>query len=202
MSADKDSPQTCAFRAVTAYIAAAARIGWDLSQGHLFPVVSDEGHRGASPLSAPRMTAALKSHLRAAGLSDRYTMHSFWVGGSLICLGASNKNSCSPCPRVHTCAHAFTVRPMLSFTTTECSDQDKKRFAFFEQVFLQRPATRAFFRLVNHLFFFTFYGGYAPTLCIHSKLDPVADEGTKDDRNYPASKTKKATVARGRRKIY
>ena len=42
-----------------------------------------EGGRGSLPLSAARMTTALKGHLRAAGLPSHFTMHSFRVGGSL-----------------------------------------------------------------------------------------------------------------------
>ena len=34
-------------------------------------------------ITAPRMTAALQAHLRAGGLPDHFTMHSFRVGGSL-----------------------------------------------------------------------------------------------------------------------
>lgn len=84
--ADSDNPGTCAFRAITTYIAAAQGVGWDLSVGHLFPFVengSPEGVRGELPLTAPQMTTSLQSHLRAAGLPDHFTMHSFRVGGSL-----------------------------------------------------------------------------------------------------------------------
>ena len=38
--ADRGFPAICAFRAVTAYISAAQRMGWDLNAGHLFPVVT------------------------------------------------------------------------------------------------------------------------------------------------------------------
>ena len=34
-------------------------------------------------ITAPRMTAALQAHLGAGGVTDRFTMHSFTVGGSL-----------------------------------------------------------------------------------------------------------------------
>ena len=81
--AEKECPQVCAFRAVTEYISAAQSIGWDLTKGHLFPVVLTDGRRGAVALSAPRMTASLQGHLRVAGLPDHFTMHSFRVGGSL-----------------------------------------------------------------------------------------------------------------------
>ena len=81
--ADKECPQVCAFRAVTEYISAAKSIGWDLTKGYLFPVVLADGGRGPVALSAPRMTAALQGHLRAAGMPDHFTMHSFRVGGSV-----------------------------------------------------------------------------------------------------------------------
>ena len=81
--ADRVCSETCASRAVTAYISAAQRIGWDLTVGHLFPVVMTEGGRGSPPLSAARMTASLQAHLREAGLPDHFTIHCFREGGSL-----------------------------------------------------------------------------------------------------------------------
>ena len=81
--ADKESPQTCAFRGVMEYIPAAQSIRWDLAKGHLFPLVLADGSRGPVPMSAQRMTAALQGHLRMAGLPDHFTMHSFRVGGSV-----------------------------------------------------------------------------------------------------------------------
>ena len=81
--ADRDCPETCACRADTAYISAAQRIGWDLTAGPLFPVVTTEGGRGLRPLSAAGMTASLHVHMREAGLPNHFTMHSFRVGGSL-----------------------------------------------------------------------------------------------------------------------
>ena len=50
---DRDCPVICAFRAVTACISAAQRIGWDLSTGHLFPVATAEGGRGRLSLRGP-----------------------------------------------------------------------------------------------------------------------------------------------------
>ena len=44
--ADRDFPVIRALRAVTAYISAAQRIGWDLTTGHLFPVATADGGRG------------------------------------------------------------------------------------------------------------------------------------------------------------
>ena len=81
--ADAENLQTCAFRGVTGYIFAALAIGWDLSAGCEFPVVECNGERGSVAITAPRMTAALQAHLRAVGLPDYFTIHSFKVGGSL-----------------------------------------------------------------------------------------------------------------------
>ena len=81
--ADKECSQVCAFRAVTEYASAAKSIGWDLTKGYLFSVVLADGARGSVVLSAPRMTAALEGNLRAAGMPDHFTMHSFRVRGSV-----------------------------------------------------------------------------------------------------------------------
>ena len=81
--ADRFCPETCASRAVTAYISVAQRIGWDLTVGYIFAVVTTEGGRGFRPPSATRMTASLSAHPREAALSSYFTMHSFRVGGSL-----------------------------------------------------------------------------------------------------------------------
>ena len=69
--ADGECPQICAVRGVTEYIAAALSIGWDLTAGYLFPMVDESGERGTVPLTAPRMTAALQAHLRAAGIPGK-----------------------------------------------------------------------------------------------------------------------------------
>ena len=81
--ADPGRAETCAVQGVSAYLEAALRQGWDLSLGHLFPVVEAEGQRGHEPMTAPRMKTAFQRHLRAAGLPDHFTIHSFRVGGSL-----------------------------------------------------------------------------------------------------------------------
>ena len=83
MLADRDCPAVCAFQAVTAYISAAQRMGWDLTAGHLFPVVTAVGGRSSLPLPAARVTTALQCHLPAAGLPSHFTMHPFLVAGSL-----------------------------------------------------------------------------------------------------------------------
>lgn len=81
--ADRAQPQTCAFRAVSQYIAAARLLKWDLQQGYLFPEVSKDGSRSNRPLTAARMTSTLQASLTAAELPNHFTMHPFRVGGSL-----------------------------------------------------------------------------------------------------------------------
>ena len=49
----------------------------------MFSVEKPNGGRGTVALSTLLMTAALPMHLRAAGLPDNYTMHSFRVEGLL-----------------------------------------------------------------------------------------------------------------------
>ena len=44
--ADRDCPALCPFRVVTAYTSAAQRMGWELTAGHLFFVVTSG--RGAN----------------------------------------------------------------------------------------------------------------------------------------------------------
>ena len=75
--------QTCALREVIEYIPTNRGIGWNLTGGHLFPVVETNEGRGTVALSAPPMAAALQMHLQVTGFPDNYTMHSFRVGGLL-----------------------------------------------------------------------------------------------------------------------
>lgn len=84
MLVDTRCLETCALRRVSEDISAALRIGWDLTEGCLFPIVEPNGTVGTAALSAPRMTTTLQSHLRTAKLPDHYTMLSCRVGGSLI----------------------------------------------------------------------------------------------------------------------
>ena len=66
----------------TEYISAAKSIGWGLAI-YLSPDVLADGGRESVALSAPRMTAKFQGHLRAAGMPDHFTMHSFRVRGSV-----------------------------------------------------------------------------------------------------------------------
>lgn len=81
--ADRGKYQPCPALAVAGYITVAQGIGWDLTSGLLFPSFGVDRSRGLSPLPPPRLTASLQSHLREAGLTVHYTMHSFRVGGSV-----------------------------------------------------------------------------------------------------------------------
>lgn len=55
---DVQCPAVCALRGVTGYISAADNIGWDLTKGHLFPVVLANGSRENIPLSVVQMAAS------------------------------------------------------------------------------------------------------------------------------------------------
>lgn len=84
MLADTQCLETCAFRGVTEYISAALGIGWDLTEGFLFPVLGSNGTRGMAVLSALRMTchvAVAPACSEAAG-----PLHNALVsgGGSLL----------------------------------------------------------------------------------------------------------------------
>ena len=81
--AEKECPQVCTSRGVTEYISAAQSNMWDLTKGHVFPLVLANGSRGTVPMSAQRMTAAVQGHLRAARMPYHVNMHSFHVGGSV-----------------------------------------------------------------------------------------------------------------------
>ena len=80
---------TCPTRAVEQYIAVGTALGWNMTQGYLFPRISRRPNTGApirekTPISAPDMTMALKVHARNAGERTASTMHSsFRSGGAL-----------------------------------------------------------------------------------------------------------------------
>ena len=81
--ADRDCPAVCPFRAVTACISTAQRMGWNLTAGSIFIVVTAGGGQGNLPFPAAGITAALKAYLRMAGLPSHFTTHSFRFGGTL-----------------------------------------------------------------------------------------------------------------------
>ena len=79
---------TCPIRAVEQYIAVGTALGWNMTQGYLFPRISRRPNtgapiRGKTPISAPDMTKALKVHARNAGERTAFTMHYFKSGGAL-----------------------------------------------------------------------------------------------------------------------
>ena len=79
---------TCPIRAVEQYIAVRTALGWNMTQGYLFPRISRRPNtgapiRGKTPISAPDVTKALKIHARNAGERTAFTMHSFRSGGAL-----------------------------------------------------------------------------------------------------------------------
>ena len=79
---------TCPIRPVEQYIAVGTALGWNMTQGYLFPRISRRPNtgapiRGKTSISAPDMTKALKVHARNAGERTAFTMHSFRSGGAL-----------------------------------------------------------------------------------------------------------------------
>ena len=79
---DRDCLQICTCRVVTACISPAQRIGWGLTTGYRFPVVTTDGGRGSRLLYAGRRKASPQGHLWEAGLPNHFTRHSFRMGGS------------------------------------------------------------------------------------------------------------------------
>ena len=79
---------TCPIRAVEQYIAEGTALGWNITEGYLFPRISRRPNtaapiRGKTPISAPDITKTLKVHTRNAGERTAFTMHSFRPGGAL-----------------------------------------------------------------------------------------------------------------------
>ena len=74
-------------REVEQYIAVGTALGWNMTQGYLFPRISRRPNtgapiRGKMPISAPDITKALKVHARNAGERTAFTMHSSRSGGA------------------------------------------------------------------------------------------------------------------------
>ena len=79
---------TCPIRAVEQHIAVGTALGWNMTQGCLFPRISRRPNtgapiRGKTPISAPDMTKTLKVHARNGGEHTAFTMHYFKSGGAL-----------------------------------------------------------------------------------------------------------------------
>ena len=80
-----DCRENCAVVAVVEYQQAAESMQWSLAERSrfLFPSVLEGGKKGELALTPAQMTTNFQTHLRAAGMEDnRYTMHSFRVGGA------------------------------------------------------------------------------------------------------------------------
>ena len=78
----------CPVRAVEQYIGIGTALGWDMTQGYLFPRSLRRPNtrtpiRGKPPISALDMTKVLKVHARNAGERTAFTMHSFRSEGPL-----------------------------------------------------------------------------------------------------------------------
>ena len=79
---------TCPVGVVEQYIAVGTALGWNMTQGYLFPRISRRRNtgtpiRGKTPMSAPDMTKAPKVYARNAGERTAFIMHSFRSGGAL-----------------------------------------------------------------------------------------------------------------------
>ena len=79
---------TLPIRAVEQYIAVGTALGWNMTQGYLFPRISRRPNtgapiRGKTSKSAADMTKALKVHGRNARERTAFTMHSFRPRGAL-----------------------------------------------------------------------------------------------------------------------
>ena len=79
---------TCLVAAVEQAIAVGSAIGWDMTRGYLFPSICRDAEggapiRGKVPMSAAKMTHALKSHARVAGEKADFSAHSFRSGGAI-----------------------------------------------------------------------------------------------------------------------
>ena len=77
----------CPVLAVTQLIDIGKGVGWDMAGGYLFSEIScgrdDKAIRGSLPISAAKMSAALKRHEKAAGETQEFSLHSFRSGGAL-----------------------------------------------------------------------------------------------------------------------
>ena len=83
---DTKGMTTCPVRAAEQYIAIGTALGWNMTQGYLFPRSSRPPNtpiRGKMPISAPDITKVLKGHARSAGERTAFTMHSFRSEGPL-----------------------------------------------------------------------------------------------------------------------
>ena len=77
----------CPVRAVTQLVDIGKGVGWDMTGGYLFSEIlcGRDGRpiRGSLPISAAKMSTALKKYARAAGETQEFSLHSFRSGGAL-----------------------------------------------------------------------------------------------------------------------
>ena len=83
---DGDYVAVCPVRAVTQLIDIGKGVGWDMTGGYLFSEIScgrdGKAIRGSLPISAAKMSAALKKYAQAAGETQEFSLHSFRSGGA------------------------------------------------------------------------------------------------------------------------
>ena len=84
---DEEYVAVCPIRAVTQLIYIGKGVGWDMTGGCLFSEIScgrdGKAIRGSLPISAAKMSAALKKYAQDAGETQELSLHSFRSGGAL-----------------------------------------------------------------------------------------------------------------------
>ena len=84
---DEEYVAVCPVRAVTQLVDIGKGVGWDMTGGCLFSEIScgRDGRpiRGSLPISAAKMSTALKKYARAAGETQELSLHSFRTEGAL-----------------------------------------------------------------------------------------------------------------------
>ena len=83
---EEEEVATCPVMAVEQFVAVGRHAGWDMSQGYLFPTISQRDDvlvRGSGPVSAKQMSAILKKYAKQSGEVQAFSMHSFRSGGAV-----------------------------------------------------------------------------------------------------------------------
>lgn len=82
-----DYVSVCPVRAVEQLVEVGKTAGWDMTSGYLFseilPSRDGTATRGSTPVTAPKMSAALKRYASEAGVEGDFSLHSFRSGGAI-----------------------------------------------------------------------------------------------------------------------
>ena len=94
---DEKYVAVCPVRAVTQLINIGKGVRWDMTGGYLFSKIScgrnGKAIRGSLPISAAKMSAALKKYAQAVGETQEFSLHFFRSGGALTRTLAGNSLS-------------------------------------------------------------------------------------------------------------